>query len=189
MASLPLGTEEVRLIDLTGAYAAVANGGLKVKAYGIVEISSLEGEVLYRHIKDPPKLVLSQDTIEKITPMLEAVITSGSGRNASIDRPAAGKSGTTQDSRDAVFAGFTSDLTTGVWIGNDDNTPMKAITGGGLPARVWADFMLEAHAGRPVRDLHADQDLYRSTYDRLPKLLEDKPKKSLWEKIFGKKKK
>ena len=189
VASLPLGTEEVRLIDLTGAYAAVANGGLKVKAYGIVEISSLEGEVLYRHIKEPPKLVLNQDTIEKITPMLKAVITSGSGRNASIDRPAAGKSGTTQDSRDAVFAGFTSDLTTGVWIGNDDNTPMKAVTGGGLPARVWSDFMLEAHAGQPVRNLHADQELYRSTYEKLPELLGTKPKKSLWEKIFGKKKK
>lgn len=189
VASLPLGTEEVRLIDLTGAYAAVANGGLRVQPYGIVEISSFEGEVLYRHQTPPPVPVLTQDTIEKITPMLKAVITSGSGRNAAIDRPAAGKSGTTQDSRDAVFAGFTSDLTTAVWIGNDDNRPMKSVTGGGLPARVWSDFMLEAHAGVPVRELHADQDLYRSTYDNLPEFIEDKPKKkSLWERIFGKKK-
>ena len=188
VASLPLGTEEVRLIDLTGAYAAVANGGLGVKAYGIVEISSLQGEVLYRHIAEPPVPVLTQDTIEKITPMLEAVITSGSGRNAAIDRPAAGKSGTTQDSRDAVFEGFTSDLTAGVWIGNDDNTPMKSVTGGGLPARVWSDFMLEAHAGKPVRELHADRALYRSTYDGLPESIDNKSKKSLWERIFGKKK-
>ena len=189
VASLPLGTEEVRLIDLTGAYAAVANGGLRVNPYGIVEISSLEGEVLYRHQAAPSVPVLTRDTIEKITPMLKAVITSGSGRNAAIDRPAAGKSGTTQDSRDAVFTGFTSDLTTSVWIGNDDNRPMKSVTGGGLPARIWADFMLEAHAGVPVRALHADQELYRSTYDSLPEFIDDAPKKkSLWERIFGKKK-
>lgn len=191
LASLPLGTEEVRLIDLTSAYASVANGGLRAKAYGIVEISSLGSEVLYRHQATPPIPVLTQDTIEKITPMLKAVITQGSGRGATIDRPAAGKSGTTQNSRDAVFAGFTSDLTASVWVGNDDNSPMESVTGGGLPARVWAEFMLESHAGVPVRDLHADQELYRSTHDTLPSFDDDgeeKPKKkSLWERIFGKK--
>ena len=188
LPSLPLGTEEVRLIDLTSAYAAVASGGLKAKAYGIIEISSLEGEVLYRHPALPAIPLLTQDTIEKITPMLKAVITSGSGRNATIDRPAAGKSGTTQNSRDAVFAGFTSDLTASVWIGNDDNTPMQSVTGGGLPARVWSNFMLEAHAGVPVRELYADQELYNSTYEDLPKFEDERPKKkSMWERIFGKK--
>lgn len=193
-ASLPLGTEEVSVIDLASSYAAVANGGLRAKPYGVVEITSLGGEVLYRHKLRAPRPVLTGDVVDKITPMLKAVITSGSGRNARIDRPAAGKSGTTQDNRDALFAGFTSDLTAVVWVGNDDNTPMSYVTGGGLPARVWADFMIEAHAGAKIRDLHVDRDLYE--YDNLyedaepvklaPPTEDTKKKKKSWfEKIFG----
>ena len=164
-ASLPLGTEEVTILDLASSYAAVANGGLRALPYAVVEITSLSGEVLYRHKLRAPRPVLTGDVVDEITPMLKAVITSGSGRNARIDRPAAGKSGTTQDNRDALFAGFTSDLTAVVWVGNDDNTPMNYVTGGGLPARVWADFMIEAHAGAQVRELHVDRDLYK--YDDL----------------------
>jgi len=160
VASLPLGTEEVRLIDLASAYAAVANGGHLAPAYGIVEITTLEGEVIYRRKPVSPVPVLAYPTVKNITDMLKSVVLWGSGKNAAIDRPAAGKSGTSQDSRDAVFAGFTSDMTTAVWVGNDDGTPMKAVTGGGLPARIWADFMLEAHVGQPVRALLADAGIY-----------------------------
>lgn len=160
VASLPLGTEEVRLLDLAGSYASVANGGHSAEPYSIIEIATLEGQVLYRRAPEPPRTVLTTGVVENMSAMLTSVVRWGSGRNAAIDRPAAGKSGTSQDSRDAVFAGFTGDMTAAVWVGNDDGTPMKNVTGGGLPARIWRDFMTEAHAQLPVRPLLADAAVY-----------------------------
>jgi len=194
VASLPLGTEEVRLIDLASAYAAVANGGHLAPAYGIVEIATLEGEVIYRRRPKAPVPVLAYPTVKNITDMLKSVVLWGSGKNAAIDRPAAGKSGTSQDSRDAVFAGFTSDMTTAVWVGNDDGTPMNGVTGGGMPARIWADFMLEAHVGQPVRPLLADAGIYAAAAEFQdidePAAKEEaeppkKKKKSFFKRLFG----
>ncbi|PCI62726.1 MAG: hypothetical protein COB37_06405 [Kordiimonadales bacterium] len=187
LASLPLGTEEVKLIDLASAYAAVANGGHLANAYGIIEVTTLSGEVIYRRPVSPPVPVLSYPVVGKITSMLSAVVRYGSGRRAAIDRPAAGKSGTSQDSRDAVFAGFTSDMTTAVWVGNDDGTPMKAVTGGGMPARIWADFMLEAHIGQPVRPLLADAGIYSAAAEPAKGGLrpEKKKKKGFFKRLFG----
>ena len=186
VASLPLGTEEVRLIDLAGAYAVLANGGHKASPYGIVEITSLEGEVLYRRHAEPPEAVLANDIVVNMTDMLTSVISWGSGKNAKIDRPAAGKSGTSQDSRDALFAGFTSDLSAAVWVGNDNGAPMNGVTGGGLPARIWADFMLDAHVGSGVRPLLADASLYESAANSEVEIAESKKKKrSLWGRLFG----
>lgn len=186
--SLPLGTEEVILIDLASSYAAIANGGHLAPAYSIIEITSLEGEVLYRRAPKPPIAALAYPTVKAMTEMLTSVVVWGSGKNAAIDRPAAGKSGTTQDNRDAVFVGFTSDMTAAVWVGNDDNSPMKAVTGGGLPARVWADFMLEAHVGQSVRPLLADAGIYSAAAEYGPasdgQPLEKK-KKGLLERLFG----
>jgi len=156
IASLPLGTEEVRMIDLAGAYASVASGGFSAKPYGIIEIRGPDGELLYRPDRARATPVLSRTVVDIIMPLLTEVVENGSGRNARLDRPAAGKSGTSQDYRDAVFAGFTADLVTVVWTGNDDNKPMKNVTGGGLPARIWRDFMLAGHAGKPVRPLLDD---------------------------------
>jgi penicillin-binding protein 1A len=85
--------------------------------------------------------------------LLTGVISYGTGKAAKLDRPAAGKTGTTQDSRDALFVGYTADLVTGVWFGNDDNSPMDHVTGGTLPARTWHDFMIAATKGMPVRPL------------------------------------
>jgi penicillin-binding protein 1A len=185
VASLPLGTEEVRLIELAGAYAVLANGGHGANPYGVIEITSLEGEVLYRRQAEPPISILGNDIVNDMTDMLTAVISWGSGKNAKIDRPAAGKSGTSQDSRDALFAGFTSDLSAAVWVGNDDGTPMKGVTGGGLPARIWADFMVDAHVGRGVRPLLADASLYENAanFDYEPE--KKKKKRGLWGRIFG----
>lgn len=190
LASLPLGTEEVRLIDLTSAYAAIANGGHLAPAYGIVEITTLEGEVVYRRSPTRPIPVLAYPAVKNMTEMLKSVVLWGSGKNAEIDRPAAGKSGTSQDSRDAVFAGFTSDMTTTVWVGNDDGTPMKAVTGGGLPARIWSDYMLEAHVGQPVRPLLADAGIYSAAaelqHSRAPEAEpEKKKKKGFFKRLFG----
>lgn len=190
LPSLPLGTEEVKLIDLVGAYAAIANGGFAATAYGVLEVTTLEGQVIYRRTPERPKPVLTYPVVEDMAGMLTSVVKWGSGRNAQIDRAAAGKSGTSQDSRDAVFAGFTSDMTAAVWVGNDDGSPMKGVTGGGLPARIWSDFMLEAHAGAPVRPLLADAGIYAaSAGDQVPDREDQAPskekKKGLFERLFG----
>ncbi len=194
ITSLPLGTEEVRMIDLAGVYAAVANGGFRVNPYSIVEIAALDGEVLYRHHATPPKQVLDPSVTKDMVNMLTAVVEWGTGRRAQLDRPAAGKSGTTQDSRDAVFAGFTSEMTTVVWVGNDDFAPMKKVTGGGLPARIWKEYMMAAHAGMPVRPLLADAGLYLESAgddviisDKALKKTKEKKKKGFFQRLFGKK--
>ncbi len=193
--SLPLGTEEVRLLELAGGYAAIANGGHLAEPYSIVEITTLEGEVLYRRRPMPPRTVLRADVVEDMTTMLTSVVQVGSGRNAALARPAAGKSGTSQDSRDAVFAGFTSDMTAAVWVGNDNGDPMKNVTGGGLPARIWKDFMTEAHALSPVRPLLADASLYsraaqqfeeRPSEDvQVAENTQKKKKRGFFSRLFG----
>lgn len=190
--SLPLGTEEVRLLELAGSYAAIANGGHLAEPYSIVEISTLEGEVLYRRRPSAPRTVLRADTVEDMSKMLTSVVQWGSGKNAALARPAAGKSGTSQDSRDAVFAGYTSDMTAAVWVGNDDGAPMKNVTGGGMPARIWRDFMTEAHASMPVRPLLADARLYAAAAVVVPieqagvaEQPAKKKKRSLLSRLFG----
>lgn len=194
VASLPLGTEEVKLIDLTSSYAAVANGGYLASAYSVVEISTLEGEVLYRRRPIPPRPVLTYPVVKDMSDMMTSVVLWGSGKNAALDRPAAGKSGTSQDNRDAVFAGFTSDMVTAVWVGNDDGSPMKNVTGGGLPARIWHDFMTEASASLPSRPLLADAGVFGAA--ALPAMTEaeqdpkqpptpKKKKKSFFKRLFG----
>nr|WP_281500634.1 PBP1A family penicillin-binding protein [Kordiimonas marina] len=186
--SLPLGSEEIHLTDLASAYDAVANGGFRAEAYSIVEITSLEGEVLYRRAPTPLVPVLARPIVDKMVELLTAVVRSGTGRHAAIDRPIAGKTGTSQDSRDALFVGFTSDLTTAVWVGNDDGSPMKWVTGGGLPARIWADYMLDAHIGHPVRPLLADAGMYDAaakTAEQVPPPQKKKKKKGFFSRLFG----
>ena len=151
--SLALGTEETDLLDLAGAYAAFANGGVKAQPHAVLEIHALDGELLYRRAPQDPDRVLDRRTAARMTEMLTAVIETGTGKAAAIDRPAAGKTGTSQDFRDAVFMGYTRDLVAGVWVGNDDDTPTDRVTGGALPAKIWADFMIEAHVGKPPRPL------------------------------------
>ncbi|MBT6116286.1 MAG: PBP1A family penicillin-binding protein [Rhodospirillaceae bacterium] len=151
--SLALGTGEVTLLELTQAYATVANGGAGVWSYAIEEIRDETGEVLYRRSGSGPGTVLAPGTVRDMTRMLTAVVTQGTGRAADIGRPAAGKTGTSQDYRDAWFVGFTAELAAGIWMGNDDGAPMNKVTGGGLPARLWAAFMKAALEGQPVRPL------------------------------------
>lgn len=151
--SLALGAMELRLLEITGAYAAVANGGQAVLPYAITEIRDGSGTSLYRRGGSGPGRALSPATVAAITDMLRATITSGTGRVAALDRPVAGKTGTSQDFRDAWFIGFSADLVAGLWFGNDDGRPMHGVTGGGLPARAWRDFMAATHHGRPLRAL------------------------------------
>ncbi len=151
--ALALGTAGVTLIEMTGAYAALANEGEGVWPYGIREIRSGEGELLHRRAGSGPGRVIAPGNVARLHDMLGAVITLGTGKTAQIGRPVAGKTGTSQDFRDAWFIGYSTELVTGVWFGNDNNTPMAKVTGGGLPARLWREFMLAAHKGLAPRPL------------------------------------
>jgi penicillin-binding protein 1A len=152
-ASLALGTSGVSLLDLTTAYAAFATGGLGAWPHGIAEIRDSHGKVLYRRTGSGPGRVIDPDIAGEMNEMLMDVLSYGTGRAARLDRPAAGKTGTTQDFRDALFVGYTADLVAGVWFGNDNYSPMKHVTGGTLPARTWHTFMAAATAGMRVRPL------------------------------------
>ena len=130
------------------AYAPFMNGGYKATPHIIRRISTADGKVLYENTYDNPPRVLEPNIVSMMNGMMMRVITEGTGKNARIPGwPAAGKSGTTQSFRDALFVGYTSNLTTGVWFGNDDGKSMKKVTGGGLPAKAWSRFMTAAHEG------------------------------------------
>jgi penicillin-binding protein 1A len=152
-ASIALGTNEVNLLELVSAYAPFANGGNGVLAYGITEITDTAGHLLYRRSGSGPGQVIPPDEVGLMDGMLAGVVARGTGKAAALPRPVAGKTGTTQDYKDAWFIGFTADLVAGVWLGNDDNTPMNKVTGGSLPAPVWKSFMLAATQGMPVKPL------------------------------------
>ena len=158
--SLALGTSEVSLIQLTAAYAGLANGGHPVLPHAIVDIRDTAGHVLYRRHGSSSAAVADPGAVAALTGMMTGVLATGTGKAARLDRPAAGKTGTTNEYRDAWFVGFTADYVAGVWLGNDDNDEMKKVTGGSLPAKLWHDFMIDAHAGLPPRPLSfaADAD-------------------------------
>ncbi|MDE0808057.1 MAG: PBP1A family penicillin-binding protein [Alphaproteobacteria bacterium] len=139
--SLALGAGEVTVLELTAAYAALANGGTPLEAFGITSISTSVSGTAYRHRRNALPSIASPEVVKALDGMLKEVVRSGTGKRAAIGRPAAGKTGTSQDHRDAWFVGYTGDLVAGVWVGRDDAKPMKGITGGGLPAEIWARFM------------------------------------------------
>ncbi|MDR3500780.1 MAG: penicillin-binding protein 1A [Parvibaculum sp.] len=152
--SLALGTCDINLLELTAAYAAFANGGYGVIPHGIDEVKSRDGNELYRREGSGLGPVMSATALAEMNYMLKGVMANGTGRKAALaDRPSAGKTGTSQDFRDAWFVGYTSGLVVGIWVGNDNRAPMKKVTGGGLPATIWHDFMVRATANMPVADL------------------------------------
>jgi len=163
-AGLALGASEVSLLELASAYGAFANDGTGVWAFGVREIRDAAGKVVFRRLPSGPGRVVGGTALGHMNKMLAAVVDSGTGRAARIGRPAAGKTGTNENFRDAWFVGYTADLIAGVWVGNDDGAPMKGVTGGGLPARIWRDFMAAAHDGLPPRPLPGGR---RSFLDRL----------------------
>jgi penicillin-binding protein 1A len=152
-ASLALGTSEVTLVELTSAYSAFATGGIGAWAYGILEVKDSRGNILFRRQGGGPGRVMSAEVAAQMNDMLSGVIQRGTGKAAALDRPAAGKTGTTSDYRDALFVGYTPDLIAGVWFGNDDNSPMNKVTGGQLPARAWKNFMTAALRGSEAKPL------------------------------------
>lgn len=155
--SLALGTSEVNLLELTGSYASVASGGIRATPYAIVEIKDADGNVLYKRENPPQMEVLPKSVVHKINRMMMAVTEWGTGRFAKLpDRPVAGKTGTSQDYRDAWFIGFTPQIVTGVWFGNDDNTSMKEVTGGKISTVAWKAFMEKAMEGKQALYIPTD---------------------------------
>ena len=156
--SIALGTSEVSVLELVSAYAPFANGGLAARAYVVERVRTAHGgKTLYMRNKNTPARVIDPYYVTMMNAMMRETVTSGTARRADLPGwPVAGKTGTSQDFRDAWFVGFTSQLVTGVWLGNDDNTPTKKITGGGLPLEVWSQFMKTAHRGKLPSDLPGD---------------------------------
>jgi penicillin-binding protein 1A len=155
-ASLALGTYETSLLELTAAYAAIAAGRAPVRPYGLAD-----------RIPDDVLRVLPDEQRDGMQDLLAAVTREGTGRAAQLRLPTYGKTGTTQDNRDAWFVGWSEDLVAGVWMGNDDGTPMAGVSGGGLPTQVWRDFMLAAVPGQgpavrePARETFGPRNFFR----------------------------
>ncbi len=148
--SIALGTAEVNLLELTSAYAPFANGGQGVMPHIIQRVRNGDGKVLYERQRSTTGQVVALPYVAEMNDMLNTTILHGTGRRAAIPgQIAAGKTGTTQNFRDAWFIGYTAYYVGGVWIGNDDGAPMRKVTGGMLPAMVWHDIMLSAHENKP----------------------------------------
>lgn len=160
LPSIALGATEVDLLELTNAYAHLASGGNAVYPYGILEIRTAHDQLLYKRRPEQRNSALNGNIVAMMNEMMMGVITNGTGRAAQIGRPAAGKTGTTSDYKDAWFIGYTPDLVAGVWVGNDDNEPMNKVTGGTLPATIWHDFMKEALAGTPATELPTERGFF-----------------------------
>jgi penicillin-binding protein 1A len=154
--SMALGAVEVSPIEMAQAYAPFSNGGQLAIAYGIERIRTADGKVLYEHRADGRTSVVSNPPLSQMNQMLRAVVTSGTGTRARVPGfDLAGKTGTTSDYRDAWFVGYTGGFVTAVWVGKDDNTPMRRVTGGTVPAEVWRTFMAAALPRLQVRAIPA----------------------------------
>ncbi|MBL8583537.1 MAG: penicillin-binding protein [Rhizobiaceae bacterium] len=151
--SIALGTSEVTPLELTAAYVPFANGGYRPDVHIVQRVTTASGEVLYENTGGSVTRVLKPEIVGMMNAMMRETLKDGTARKAAFGWPAAGKTGTSQNSRDAWFVGYTANLTTGVWFGNDDGRPMKKVTGGALPAQAWHEFMLAAHEGVPVAEL------------------------------------
>ncbi|WP_230771181.1 transglycosylase domain-containing protein [Sphingomonas sp. Leaf4] len=147
--AMVLGTSDVRLIDMTRAYASVASGGTAVVPYGITRVTA-NGSVIYQHQVDSSRVLVAPYVAQQMTDLLQTAVNTGSGRAAQIGRPVAGKTGTTSSNKDGWFMGFSSGITTGVWMGRDDAKTVSGLQGGTAPARAFAAFMRQAVASRPV---------------------------------------
>ncbi|HNS86050.1 MAG TPA: PBP1A family penicillin-binding protein [Parvularculaceae bacterium] len=172
-AGIALGGFSATLEELTAAYIPFADGGEGVVPYAVTEIADGRGNVLYKRPTQKPSRIFDSVIAKDVTHVLYQVMTTGTGRGANLgNRQAAGKTGTTNDWRDAWFIGYTAQMTAGVWVGNDGYQPMDKITGGTIPAKIWKNFMLAAHADLPKRPLdgaypavtYADEGLLLSFY-------------------------
>ncbi|WP_370200928.1 transglycosylase domain-containing protein [Roseibium sp.] len=159
--SIALGTSEVTPLEIAGAYVPFSNGGYGVLPHVIRRIKTVDGKTLYSRSGDGRGRVIDRRLVGEMNMMMSETLITGTGRKARLEsgRPAGGKTGTSQDFRDAWFIGYTGNLTTAVWFGNDDNSPTRKASGGGLPATVWKEVMDASHEGLPVADLPGVPDV------------------------------
>ena len=174
--SMVLGTSDVRLIDMTRAAASIARKGIAVTPYGITKVTTADGRLLYSHQDDTSRVLVAPWVAAGMTDLMQTAVSTGTGRAAQIGRPVAGKTGTTSSNKDGYFLGFSSGITTGVWMGRDDARPVSVLQGGRAPARAFADYMKVAVAKRPVEQfetqvtlpewqLEPDEEAYYNTPD------------------------
>ncbi len=156
--SMVLGTSDVRLLDMTRAFASVASKGIAVTPYGITKVTA-NGQTIYTHEVDRSRVLVAPYVAAQMTDLLQTAVNTGTGRAAQIGRPVAGKTGTTSSSKDGWFLGFSSGLTTGVWMGRDDARPISGLHGGTAPARAFAAFMKPATASRPIEQFETQVTL------------------------------
>ena len=151
--SIALGTSQVTPLELTAAFVPFANGGYRPTVHFVSRVTTAAGDLLFEHADAAAPRVISPEVVGMMNAMMQETVSGGTARKAAFDWPAAGKTGTSQKSRDAWFIGYTANLTTGVWFGNDDDKPMKKVTGGALPVVAWHEFMAAAHEGLPIARL------------------------------------
>ncbi|WP_375403416.1 transglycosylase domain-containing protein [uncultured Sphingomonas sp.] len=156
--SMVLGTSTVRLIDMTRAFASVASKGVAVAPFGITRVTA-NGQEIYRHEVDRSRVLVAPYVAAQMTDLLQTAVNAGTGREAQIGRPVAGKTGTTTSAKDGWFLGFSSGLTTGVWMGRDNARPVAGLSGGRAPARAFAQFMRAAVAKRPIEQFETEVTL------------------------------
>jgi penicillin-binding protein 1A len=156
MPAMALGSSDVTLLEMTQAYATVANGGVEARPYAITRITAGNGRVLYEREPDQARVIVAPYVAAKMTELMQAAVETGTGRAAQIGRPLAGKTGTTSSNKDGWFLGFTNELTTGVWMGRDDARAVPGLAGGRAPARAFAGYMARAVGGTPPAPLVTD---------------------------------
>lgn len=154
--AMALGSSEVRLIELTQAYAGVASGGVETRPFGIVRVETWGGRLVWEREPGEPRALVAPDVAARMTGLMKAAVETGTGRQAQMGRELAGKTGTTSANKDAWFLGFTSDLVAGVWMGRDDGRAVPGLAGAGAPARAFAAFMRAASRGRPAGTLNTE---------------------------------
>ncbi len=157
--SMVLGSSETRVIEMTQAFAGVSSGGNSIMPYGIMKVTSATGDVLYEHEEMTPSRIIPDHVAAGITDLLQTAVNTGTGRAAQIGRPVAGKTGTTSSNKDGWFIGFSSGITTGVWMGRDDAKPVSGLQGGRAPAQAFAAFMRYAVKDRPIEPFDTDLKL------------------------------
>jgi penicillin-binding protein 1A len=174
--SMVLGTSDVRLIDMTRAAASIARKGIAVTPYGITKVTTADGRMLYQHQDDTSRVLVAPWVAAGMTDLMQTAVSTGTGKAAQIGRPVAGKTGTTTSNKDGYFLGFSSGITTGVWMGRDDAKTVGGLQGGRAPARAFADYMKVAVSKRPVEQfetqvtlpewqLEPDEEAYYGTPD------------------------
>ena len=157
--SMVLGSSEVRLIEMTRAFASISAGGMGVEPYGITKVATADGELLYERKRSRDRQLVPAYVSAGMTDLLQAAVQTGTGRAAQIGRPVAGKTGTTSSNKDGWFVGFSSGITTGVWMGRDDAKPVSGLQGGRAPAQAFAAYMRYAVKDRAVEEFDTELDL------------------------------